>query len=220
MAWHRGKDCFLRRLDLPRIGQRFSLAPGPFPRPQTRWRESLPWDSDGNLIPHRIETMKIALGCDADTPEAREAFEWFWKEIGADHLLVRVMPLSGRRCIPPGGTLSERQARMKRWLPSEWRYEATEGRLVLLKTKRFASLIQNSEIPPCYIPLWIGPVCHREVLTCLREDIALARWLDNGEVWVFCIRPAMTTGRSAPAKFGSPKPMDRFGFRRRIAPSL
>lgn len=182
------KEFRLSDLYLPRRGQRLSLTPGPFPRPQKLWRESLPWDGNGQLIPERFQTMRIAFGCESNSRDSNIYMSYFINELKNARLLLRVIPLSHRHIVAPAHELRKNQARMDRWIPPGWKYDAEKNRLKWTQTKRFASLkLQNFEIPPNDAPMIIGQSDYEKIAYCLNAEKSLARWLDNGQVWVFCL---------------------------------
>lgn len=174
----------LTQLELPRCGRSFSLAPGPFPRPQRYWTRDLPWQTRVELRPDRLAAMREAFGCDADTPEADAAFQQFLRWLTEGRLLLRVVPLNTRYPIPPGKTEVERTARLRRWLPPGWHYDVRSRLLNWTHPKRFASPTRHAELTQRAVPLWYGPVCYREFMTYIVAHWGVACWLGDGTIWV------------------------------------
>ena len=173
----------LMALERPRIGQRLSLRPGPHPRPQRYWRNDLPWDSSGEFIPDRLAVMRIALGCDDGSFDSDFAFRRFIADLRQGRLFLRVVPLSRTHRVSPGQTPEENQARMDRWLPPPLRYIASTG-CIQWGGMRMGSLLRNRESSGGITQCWIGDVTHQEVHAYLTARSTLARWLDNGQVWI------------------------------------
>ena len=191
------KKLRLSDLYLPRRGQRFSLLPGPFPRPQRLWRESLPWDRTGQLIPERYQTMRIALGCEDNSPESNMYMNHFMDMLLKAQLLLRVIPLHNRCIIAPAQTPRENRARMDRWIPPGWKYNSETNRLKWTQTKRFASLkLRNFEIAPNEAPMIVGRSRYDEIAYYLNTEKSLARWLNNGQVCVFCLSENPTSKKN------------------------
>lgn len=179
------KTIQLHDLERPRIGRRLSITPGPFPRPQRLWMEHLPWKVYAELNEECIDSMKYALGCQDETPEAEEAFEWFLNEMSEGRFLVRVVELSSSHRIPPGYTKRQMQARMDRWMPPGWEFDAEAMTLAWTGPTRFACPSRNYQVQPHSTSLLTSEVSYLKILTVIQSTNSVARWLCNGQVWVF-----------------------------------
>ena len=174
----------------PRIGQRFSLLPGPFAPAQKRWKTYLPWRVWAEMIPERAAAMREALGIGEDSTEAQTQWQQIIEDLARGSLLVRVIRLHPQMRIPPGETRTQRQGRLDRWLPAGWKGDGSTMRLRWLRPARFACPARSYSLRPREVPLLTGPVAFDRSMAVLRAEGAAAHWMDDGQIWVFCRQAA------------------------------
>ncbi len=151
-----------------------------------KWMQFLPWEVWAEVKEKATEPLRDALGCNGADERADRLFGDYLMEFAHGRLLLRVLRLCHERLIPPGKTAGERQARMDRWLPPSWSYDASDRTLSWLRPTRFASPPVHLEVLPGECPLLVGQVQADAVSDTLAEAGAIAHWQDDGLVWVFC----------------------------------
>lgn len=171
----------------PRIGRRFSLLPGPFAPRQKEWKQYLPWRVWAEIEPDRELAMKAAFGIGFDEPDSDAHWKQLLDDLADGRMFMRVICLHKHLRIPPGETRTQRQARMDRWLPLPFIGDGTAMQITWKSSVRFACPAKSITISPRIVPLLTGTVSHAEIQTILQRERGLARWLEDGQIFIACV---------------------------------
>lgn len=177
--------------DLPRKGQRFVLGPLPRGRPEANWMKQLPWHLSATIPPEQEAIFREVLGTEPD-PLGRPLeplVQSVIQQLADGQLFLRVFMLRPGFGIGPGKTPEEHKARLERWLPPGWRFSTDRMILEWLMGVRFGSPKRNTQVRNGQAPLLIGPCSPQKIFDALQKWRACARWLENGQLWVFSLPP-------------------------------